>query len=167
MDQVPNPTRPTTNYCSSLSIYHYSKLLKYGDSRTIPSFYCLGLFGHWSTASSPKILVTVELYSFLYCLRSRLIITNHCGSSDINQLAVCPASDVKNIKVLFHCSLHALRETMLFLSYVIIEGFPSPSPHFLYTSITVSRKQQCIRSSRSQWMSVHSVYWNSFQRWIV
>ena len=150
MDQVPNPTSPTTSCRLSLLISHHSKLLKCGDSKTIPSCPYLGFFSHQSTASSPKILVTVKLYSFLYCLRSRLIITNHCGSSDINQLAVCPASDVKNIKVLFHCSLHALRETMLFLSYVIIEGFPSPSPHFLYTSITVSRKQQCIRSSRSQ-----------------
>ena len=112
MYQVSNPTCSTTNSRSSLSISHYSKFLKFGDSETIPSCSSLGIFSHRSTASFPKILVMVESYSFLCCICSKLIITNHCGSSDINQLAVCPASDVDRFKVLLHCSRHELRETI-------------------------------------------------------
>ena len=112
MDQVPNPTRPTTICCSSISISYYSKLLECGDSKTIPSCSPLGFFSHRSTASFPKILVTVESYSFLCCLCSSMILTGNCGSSDINQLAVCPASNVEKFKVLLHCSRHSLRKKM-------------------------------------------------------
>ena len=167
MYQVPNPTLPTKNCRSSLSMSCYSKLLKCGDSKTIPSCPSLVLFRNRSIAPFPKILVTVESYSFLFCLCIRLIITNHCGYIDINQLNVCPASDVENFKVLLHFSRHASRETMSLLSYVLLKGLPSPYTHFLYISISVSRERQCISSSRSQLMSVHSVYWNPFQRRII
>ena len=111
MDQVPNPIRPTPNCRSSLSISHYyffswNVLIK----KTIPFFPSRGFFSHWSTSSFPKSLVTVESYSFLFSLFSRLIITNHCGSSDIHQLAVCPSSYVENFKILLCCSQHALRK---------------------------------------------------------
>ena len=112
MDQVPNLTRPTTNFRSSFSISHYSKLLKCGDSKNIPYLPSLGLFNYQSITSFPKILVTVESHSFLCCLCSRLIITNHCGSSDINQLSVCPDSDVDKFKFLLHCSRNVPHETM-------------------------------------------------------
>ena len=112
MYQVPSPLRPTTTCHSSVSIYHYSKLLKCGDSKTILSCSSLGFFRHWSTASSPKILVTVESYSYLCCLCSRLIITNHYGSSDIRQLAVGPDSDVENFKVLLYRIRHDLHKTI-------------------------------------------------------
>ena len=113
MEQVPNPTRPTINCRSSLSISHYFlNSLNVVIQKTIPSCPSLGFFSHRSTASSPKILVTVESYSFLCCLHSSLIITNKCGSSDTHQLAVCPASNVDKFNILLHCSRHALRKTV-------------------------------------------------------
>ena len=122
----------------------------------------LGLFSHQLTTSFPKSLATVESQSFLCCLYSRLIITNHCGSSDINQLAVCPASDVEKLKVLLHCSRNSLCEKCNSSHMYFLKVSPLRLP-ILYISIAVSRKQQCISSSRSQGMSFHSIYCDPFQ----
>ena len=83
------------------------------DSKTtIPYCPSLGFFSHWLTASLPQSLVTVESYSFLFLFCNRLIINNHCGSSDIHQLVVSSSSDVENFNILLHCRRHSLHKTM-------------------------------------------------------
>ena len=47
----------------------------------------------------------------LCCICIRLMITNHFGSSYINQLSICPARYVYKFEIFLHCSRHALRET--------------------------------------------------------
>ena len=54
MDQVHNPTRPTAKFRSSLSISHYSKLLKRGDSKIYHILLLLDFSAIYQQRNSPK-----------------------------------------------------------------------------------------------------------------
>ena len=96
----------------SINISLILKLLKCDDSKNYNILSFSWIFQPSVNSVITQNLGDVLIILIICCLCSRLIITNHCGSSDIHQLAVCPASDVEKFKVLLHCSLHYLRKTI-------------------------------------------------------
>ena len=71
-----------------------------------------------------------------------------CHVEDIiGDVCVDPSSDVDKVKFLLHACGHSSRETSKLFSKLFFERSTSPSAHFLYLSIGVSRKQESIGAS--------------------
>ena len=60
---------------------------------------------------------------------------------------VDPSRDVDKVKFLFHVCGHSRGEARKLFPNVLFEHCTSPSAHFLYLSIGVSRKQESIGAS--------------------